>query len=282
METEDVVFAPGVWDGLTALLAQQAGYRAICSSGFAIAASMGMPDAELYTMSETVDALRRVTAASELPVIADIDTGYGNAINVMRTIREFERAGASAVFMEDQEAPKRCPICVGDPAVLISKDEAVGKLRAALDARTTDLVVIARTDASGDEAVERACAYAEAGADMIITMTRSFSSVDEVKACQQAHGKPMMLSLTSGTWIERDFTVERLIECNVKLALVPTQILYAAVTAMRQRLAQIAETAYPPSVTGSDLTHGEFVKLIGFPEIEELQLKYLPAAVEAL
>jgi methylisocitrate lyase len=282
LEEEAVVFVPGAWDGLSALMIQQAGFRALCVSGFAVAASLGLPDAGLATMMESLETLRGAAAVTDIPIIADIDTGYGNAINVMRTVRVFEAAGAGAVFMEDQESPKRCPICVADPAALISKHEAVGKIRAAVDARTSELVVIARTDAIGEDAIDRACAYAEAGADMIMTMARTFSSVEEVRACQQAHGKPMMLSLTPSTWIEREFTRERLLDCNVKIALFPMQALYAAVTATRQRLAQLLESEYAPAVTQTDIRHSEFVELVGFPELVGLEETYLPASSLAL
>jgi methylisocitrate lyase len=282
LETEDVIFAPGAWDALSALLIEQAGFPALCSSGFAISAGLGLPDAELYTATENAETVRRMAAVTDIPIIADIDTGYGNAVNVMRTIRQFIDAGASAVFMEDQEAPKRCPICVSDPPRLVSKEEGVGKIRAAVDARADrDLIIIGRTDAQGDDAVERACAYADAGADMIMTVTRSFNSVAEVKACQEAHGKPMMLSLTPTTWVEREFTRENLIDCGVKIGVFPIQVLYAAVTSMRQRLDQLRESEYAPTVTGDDIHHKDFIKLIGFDKVEALQEEYLPAAVPA-
>jgi len=130
LNKEEVVFAPGAWDALSALLIEQAGFRALCGSGFAISAGLGMPDAELYTMTENAETIRRMAAVTTIPIIADIDTGYGNAVNVMRTVRAFEGAGASAVFMEDQLAPKRCPICVGDPLPIIGIEEAVGKIQA--------------------------------------------------------------------------------------------------------------------------------------------------------
>lgn len=278
LETEEVVLVPGAWDGLSALLVQEAGFPAVFSSGYAIAASLGMPDSGLYTMTENLEAIRQIADVTDIPIIADIDTGYGGAVNVMRTVREFERIGAAAVILEDQLEPKQCPLENGGGAPLISKDEALGKLRAALDARSDpELVLVARTDAIGEEAIERACAYAEAGADMITTVGPAFSSVEEVKACQRAHGKPMMLTLAPGEWAERDFTRERLVECNVKLALVPIQILYAAVKAMRDRLIQLRETQYAPDRAQIEVSHEEFAELLGFEKIEELQRKYMPA-----
>jgi methylisocitrate lyase len=280
LSREEVVFAPGAWDALSALLIEQAGFPALCGSGFAISAGLGMPDAELYTMTENAEAIRRMAAVTTIPIIADIDTGYGNAINVMRTVRTFEGAGASAVFMEDQLAPKRCPICVGDPLPIIGIDEAVGKIQAAVDARSSqEFLICARTDSQGQEAIERACRYVQAGADLIMPVSKTFSTVEEVKACRKACGRPLVLSLTSSTWVEREFTRQRMVEAGVKLGLLPLQVLYAAVPAMRRVLADLKKSEYAPAVTSENIPHHDFVKLIGFPQVEELQRKYLPATL---
>ncbi|WP_024934804.1 isocitrate lyase/PEP mutase family protein [Actinomadura welshii] len=275
---EDVVYAPGVWDGLTARLADQAGFSALCASGFAISAALGLPDAELYTMSENLDAVRRIVEASDLPVIADIDTGYGNAVNAARTARKFADAGVAAVFMEDQEAPKRCPICVGDPVPVIGADEAAGKIRAIRDAAGDRLVVIARTDTAGEEAMDRAAAYAAAGAEMIMPVTKTFSSVDEWAECRRRAGVPLMATLTASTWVERDLSPDVLREVGVRLALLPTQILLSATGAMRETLRRLRSGEPPARVSADALPHKDFVKLIGFPEVERAQEKYLPAA----
>ena len=125
------VWAAGAYDAMSAKMIEAAGFDALLTSGFGVAASfLGQPDAELYTMSENLTVVRNVTNAVEIPVIADIDTGYGNAINVMRTVREFEAANASAVIIEDQMSPKRCPICVGAVEVL-TMEEGISKIEAA-------------------------------------------------------------------------------------------------------------------------------------------------------
>jgi methylisocitrate lyase len=275
---DDLVFAPGVWDGLTALLAQQAGFPALCASGFAISAALGLPDAELYTMSENLDAVRRIIEASDLPVIADIDTGYGNAVNAARTARRFADAGVAAVFMEDQEAPKRCPICVGEPVPVISVEEAAGKIRAVRDAVGDRLVVIARTDTSGAEALARAEAYVAAGAEMIMPVTKTFSSAEEWADCHKRAGVPLMATLTASTWVERDFTPEILREVGVRLALLPTQILLSATGAMRETLRRLTSGEPPAQVSAGALHHHDFLDLIGFAEVEKAREKYLPAA----
>jgi 2-methylisocitrate lyase-like PEP mutase family enzyme len=167
----DIIVAPGVYDALTASLAAAAHFEALYLSGAAIAyTKLGQPDIGLVSMSEVADTLTHICERVETPVIVDADTGYGNALNVQRTVRLFERAGAAAIQIEDQTFPKRCGH-LADKGV-VSKLEMVGKIRAAVDARRSDeTLVIARTDALAVEgfeaAIERAQSYAEAGADIL-------------------------------------------------------------------------------------------------------------------
>lgn len=275
----DLVVAAGVWDGLTARLAEQAGFTALCASGFAISASLGFPDAELYTMSENLQAVRTIRESSTLPVVADIDTGYGNAVNAARTARRFADAGVQAVFMEDQVSPKRCPICVGDPVPLLEVEEAAGKVRAVQDAAGDVLLVIARTDATGDDAIRRAEAYVAAGADMIMPVTKTFADVAEWRRCHEAAGVPLVATLTASAWTEREFTPEVMREIGVRLALLPTQLLMAVTAAARTCLQRLS-AGEPPAQVGADATsHTEFIELIGFPEVEAMRQRYLPVSV---
>ncbi|MBB3663298.1 MULTISPECIES: isocitrate lyase/PEP mutase family protein [Prauserella salsuginis group] len=273
----DLVFAPGVWDGLTARLAEQAGFTALCASGFAVSAALGYPDAELYTMTENLDAVRTIREASALPLVADIDTGYGNALNAARTARKFADAGVQAAFMEDQESPKRCPVCVGDPVPLLDAETATGKIRAAVDAADGRMLIIARTDASGDEALRRAEAYVAAGADMIMPVTKTFSSAEQWAKCREVSGVPLVATLTASTWTERDFTPEVLRQIGVRLALLPTQPLMAAAGALRTCLQRLAGGEPPAQVSADSLQHHEFVDMIGFADVEADQQRYLPA-----
>lgn len=278
LTTQGLVYAPGVWDGLTARLADQAGFSALCASGFAISAALGLPDAELYTMSENLQAVRTIRSASSLPLVADIDTGYGNAVNAARTASKFVDAGVGGMFMEDQVSPKSCPICVGDPVDLISVEEATGKIRAVRDASPDDVLLIARTDARGDEALRRAHAYVEAGADMIMPVTKTFETVEEWERCHSEVGVPLMATLTASTWTEREFTPEVLDQIGVRLALLPTQVLMAVTGAAQNTLRRLAAGEAPAQVSADALPHHEFVDLIGFGEVEAMQRKYLPAA----
>lgn len=280
LNEEDFVYAPGAWDALSALLIEQAGFKTICSSGYAVAAGLGLPDLELYSMTENLEAMRRMAAVTDVPIVADIDTGYGNAVNVMRTVRMFEAAGAHAVFMEDQAAPKRCPILHSEPPPLLPVAEAVGKVKAALDARKDpDTLIIARTDARGEAAMERAIAYAEAGADMILPTSVTFSSAAEFKACHVASRKPLVLSLTPGGLLGRTFTPDVLRDVGCKIAFLPFQVLYASVTGMRTALSELrvdANSSFGPG----QITNAEFSEVIGFHAIEELMNRYLPAMIQ--
>lgn len=171
LSSHNILIAPGIYDGLSALIAEQAGAEALYLSGASIAYTrFGRPDLGLVTMSEVADTLAQICDRVGTPVVVDADNGYGNAINVQRCVRTFERAGAAAIQLEDQAFPKRCGHLAGK--VLISAGEMTGKIRAALDARTSDeTLIIARTDAIAveglDAALDRAEHYAEAGADIL-------------------------------------------------------------------------------------------------------------------
>lgn len=277
LTSRGLIYAPGVWDGLTARLAEQAGFQALCASGFAVSASLGLPDAELYTMTENLQAVRTIHESSRLPLVADIDTGYGNAVNAARTAAKFIDAGAQGMFLEDQVSPKACPICVGEPVALVTVAEATGKIRAVRDSIPDNALLIARTDSQGEDAIRRAQAYVDAGADMIMPVTKTFETVEEWRRCHEEVGAPLMATLTASTWTERDFTPQVLDQIGVRLALLPTQVLMAATGAAQQALRRLAAGEPPASVSADALAHHEFVDMIGFPDVEAMQRKYLPA-----
>ncbi|MCC8060496.1 MAG: isocitrate lyase/PEP mutase family protein [Clostridiales bacterium] len=167
---EKTVYAPFVYDGMTAILAERTGNEAVYLTGFGTAASYGLADVGLITLTEISQRVRIIDRSCNLPVIADADTGYGNYTNVMRTVHEYEHAGVAALHLEDQRWPKRCGYMVNKQ--LIDKEEAVNKIKAAVDARVDqNLIIIARTDALAvngwDDVEDRLGAYVEAGADMV-------------------------------------------------------------------------------------------------------------------
>lgn len=197
-----ILVAPGIYDGLSALIAEAAGFRALYLSGASIAYTrLGRSDVGLVTLSEAVATLAAVTDRVSVPVIVDADTGFGNAINVMRTVREFERAGAGAIQLEDQVTPKRCGHLAGK--ALVSAGEMVGKLKAALDARrSAKTLLIARTDAIAveglDRALERAERYRETGADIVFV--EAPRSLEELTAVTKrfAGRVPLMANMVEG------------------------------------------------------------------------------------
>ncbi len=196
-----IVVAPGIYDGLSAMLVEQSGFEAAYLSGASICYTrFGFPDIGLVSVSEVIDTLAAIRERTTIPVIVDIDTGFGNALNVQRTIRGFERAGASGVQLEDQVTPKRCGH-LKDKA-LIPKAEMVGKIKAALDARIGDMALICRTDAIAvegfDKALERADAYAAAGADMIFVEAPPSTDHLAQIAKRYAGKVPVMANMVEG------------------------------------------------------------------------------------
>jgi methylisocitrate lyase len=274
---QKTVWAAGAFDALSAKFIEEAGFDALLTSGFGISASyLGQPDAELYTMSENLAVVRNVVSAVDIPVIADIDTGYGNAINVMRTVREFEASGVAAVIMEDQVAPKRCPICVGGVEV-IPQEEAVAKIKAAVAARRDpNMLIIARTDVvTQDEAIARGKAYVAAGADIIQPISKCFKSIDGLRAMREGVGVPLSLQVLG--WLEKDLSREE-IESVAGVATFPLVPLMTAAQAMRENLKVLAQQKSSKNLPRPVMAHEPFIDFIGFGEVEELQKKYLAAS----
>ena len=197
-----VLLAPGVYDALSALVAEQAGFEALYLSGASIAYTrLGRPDIGLTTFSEVQDTLARITERVQVPVVVDADTGFGNPLNVQRTVRGFERAGAAMIQLEDQTSPKRCGHLDGKAVVSVA--EMQGKLRAALDARSSaDTLILARTDALAVEGLERALdraeAYLDCGVDaLFIEALRTPEQMDA--ACRRfAHRAPLLANMVEG------------------------------------------------------------------------------------
>jgi 2-methylisocitrate lyase-like PEP mutase family enzyme len=237
----DVVVAPGVYDGLSARLAARAGFPALYATGGGIARSMGYPDLGLLSPREIVDRLANIVEhAGGVPVIADADTGYGNALNVRRTVREFERAGVAALHLEDQTFPKRCGHY--DDKTVVSTTEMVQKLRAAREALDDpDLVLIARTDALAveglDAALERARAYQAAGADVIFV--EAPTSEAEVETIATRIAAPKLINMFQGGKTPL-VALARLRRLGYRIVIIPSDLQRAAIRAMEDTLAAIA------------------------------------------
>ena len=268
------VWAAGAYDALSAKLINEAGFSAIMTTGFGVSAShLGQPDLELYTMSENLDVVSKIVDVVDVPVIADTDTGYGNAINVMRTVREFERAGVAGMIFEDQESPKKCP-CVADVIEILSLEEGAAKIRAAVSARRDpDTLIIARTDAtSEDEAIHRGKAYADAGADLIQPISKCFSDFAGLSRLRKAVNVPLSLQILG--WLETDLT-PRQIEDVAGLAVFPLVPLMTATAALRANLRELVTSKSTAQLPADVTTMADFKDLIGFKELESLQEKFL-------
>jgi methylisocitrate lyase len=268
------VWAAGAFDALSARLIEEAGFDALLTSGYGISSSfLGEPDTEIYTMSENLTVTRNICNAVTIPVIADIDTGYGNPINAMRTMREFESAGASAVIMEDQVSPKRCP-CSSLEIDIISMEEAVAKIRAVASVRRNpETLIIARTDAvDPNEAMRRAMAYVAAGADIIQPISRCFKDIAGLRSMRKAAGVPLSLQLLG--WLEKDLNQAE-IEEVAGIATYPLVALMSATQAMRENLKVLSETKSSKKLPRSVIPMNDFGDFIGFPRIDALQKKFM-------
>jgi methylisocitrate lyase len=236
---------------------------------------MGQPDAEIYTMTENLNVVRLMIDVVDIPIVADTDTGYGNAINVMRTVREFERIGVAAVIFEDQIAPKRCPACV-ETVNVIPVEEAAGKIRAAVEARTDpDLIVIARTDAKNvDEAIFRARAYVEAGADMVQPISKGVTNLDELRQFKEGVKAPISLQILA--WLESDLSPQD-IEEIASIATFPLVPLMTVTQSLRTNLRELVKTKTTGGLSLPRVALKDFNEFIGMSKLEDLQLQYMPS-----
>ena len=268
------IWAAGAYDALSARLIEEAGFAALMTTGFGISAShLGQPDMELYTMSENLSVVGKIVDCVRIGVIADTDTGYGNAINVMRTVREFERAGVAAMIFEDQQSPKRCPAAANQVEIL-PLDEGAAKIRAAVHARNSaDTLIIARTDAMDEsEAVDRGQAYVEAGADLVQPISKCFSDFDGLARFREAVQVPLSLQLLG--WLENDLAPDQ-VEQVAGLAVFPLVALMTASAALRANLGTLAERHSSAQLPNGVTTMGDFKAIVGFDELEAMQSRFL-------
>lgn len=270
LDEPGVIKAPGVYDGLTARLVDQAGFSAAFLSGAGIAFSrFGRPDMGLVTASEMADSIAIIRDCIELPLIVDMDTGYGNALNVERTVRTFERAGASALQMEDQLMPKRCGHMAGKQ--VISCDEMQGKIRAALDSRQDqNTVIIARTDALGvngfDDAIERAHRYLDAGADALFIEAPNNLEQMGIIAATFGAKVPLIHNLVEGGGSPVTDSHE-LSVLGYKLALYPVALLHAFIPQAEQLLEHIFKLGNTAGWQGPLVDLSYMNDLLGAPEL---------------
>ena len=267
------LLAPGSYDALSARLVEQAGFDVVYMTGFGSTASLiGRPDVGLLTGTEMIDNARRIVAAVDVPVIADADTGYGNAINVVRTVQAYEQAGVAGIHLEDQVMPKKCGHMSGK--VVIGAEEMAGKIRAAVAARRDpNFLLIARTDAAAveglDAAIARARLFADAGADVLFVEAPTSEADIEQVTTQLRDLAPLVFNWTEGGRTP-GLSLARIAELGFSLVLFPLGTLFAATAGIRSLLATLRADGTPAAALAGLPSFDEFTELVGLPEIREL------------
>lgn len=274
VEAPEIVVLPGAHDVLSAKLMEQAGFSAVFTSGFGLAAStLGIPDVGLLTMTETLDRVKRIVDAVSIPVVADMDTGYGNPLNVVRTVQECVRLGVAGIILEDQLWPKKCGHMEGKR--VISMEEHVQKIRAAAYARgEKELVIIARTDAIApvgfDEALRRGRAYSEAGADVVFV--EAPRSIEQMKIIVDSIDAPVFANMVEGG--KTPFlSAQELERLGFSIVVYPLSGLFAATRAI-QEMAGHLKRAGTSDGFEQMASFSEFEKVIGLHDYNELEAMF--------
>jgi 2-methylisocitrate lyase-like PEP mutase family enzyme len=276
LKRDKLLVAPGCFDGLSARLVEEAGFEAVYLSGGAVARSMGIPDIGLVTMSEVIERAGQVVSAVKIPVIADADTGYGNAVNLVRTIREFERTGVAAIHLEDQITPKRCGHLDGKEVISLAEMEK--KLEAALASRTDpDFCLIARTDARGvhgfDDAIRRGRAFAQLGVDAVFI--EAPQSESELEAIPRALSPvPLLVNVFKGGKTPM-LSVDRLQGLGYRIAIYPSETQRAGIHAMRLALDLLKRDGTTEAMDPALTSFKERDRIVGLDDWQELEKQYL-------
>src|SRR6266567_3563356 len=260
LDSGQMIVAPGAFDPLSARLVEEAGFPAVYMTGFGTSAALlGRPDVGLLTMTEMAGNAGRIAACVDVPVIADADTGYGNPLNVIRTVGAYEAAGVAGIHIEDQVAPKKCGHLEGK--LVIPAEEMAEKVRAAVEARgDTDFVIIARTDARAVEGFEQSLAragrYLRAGADALFIEALT-SEAEVAEAARAFPGVPLLFNWAEGGRTP-PVSLARLRELGYRIVIFPISTLLAATAAMRRILQEISRAGTPAAVLGDLPAFGEF------------------------
>ena len=267
LKKEDIIVTPGVFDPASALLVESIGFKSAYLSGAALTGSLAMPDLGLITFSELLDATRRITNVINIPLIVDSDTGFGESLNVYRTVKELEEAGAAAIQIEDQDMPKKCGHLAGKKT--ISAEDMVKKIVAANNARK-DMLIVARTDSRATEgieaAIERAKMYLEAGADVIFP--EALTSLEEFKLFAKEVKAPLLANMTEFGKTPY-ITAQEFKEAGFKIVIFPVTTFRAAMKAMKDTLMEIKEKGTQKYILDKIMSREEFYQLIGYYEYEK-------------
>jgi methylisocitrate lyase len=270
-----IIVLPGVFDALSAKIAEHVGFEAMFQTGYgSSAALLGMPDFGLLNSGETVDNAMRIIRAVKVPVLVDADTGYGNPLNVWRLVRDLERLGAAGIFLEDQVWPKRCGHMVGKG--VIPRDEYIPKLKAALEARRSkDFIIVARTDARApvglEEAIERGKAYRKAGADVIFV--EAPRSVEELKKVANEIDAPLVANMIEDG-ATPNLSASELLRIGYRIAVFPLSAIYSATFAMRQVLTELKNTGTTKEGRNIMVTFKDFNQFMDLDHFRDLEKRY--------
>ncbi|MGC8566650.1 MAG: isocitrate lyase/PEP mutase family protein [Caldisphaera sp.] len=278
MANKEIIVAPGAYDAFSARLIEFMGFDAVYMTGFGTAASiLGYPDIGLVTMSEMLDNARRIANSVNIPVIADADTGYGNPLNVIRTVQDYENAGVSGLHIEDQIFPKKCGHTTGKE--LIPMEEMVEKIRAAKDAkRDPNFLIIARTDAIAVEgfemALERAKQYYKAGAEMIfVEAPETMEQIESIP--KELKNIPLLFNWVGPGAKSPLVDLNTLRKFGYKLVIIPLASLSPAYKAIKEFLFDVKNNGVSNKLAEKMVNFSELIDFMGFPEINQLEKKYV-------
>jgi len=272
LEDSKILIAPGAHDALTARIIENVGFEAVYLTGYGQSAShLGQPDVGLLTMTEMLSRVNNMASAVSIPVICDADTGFGDVVNVVRTVREYEKAGAAAIQLEDQLSPKKCGHMTGRQ--VIPAEEMVLKIKAAVAAREDkDLVIIARTDARTimgiEAAVERGKMYEEAGADVIFI--ESPESKEELAYIASSFKVPVLANMVEGGRTPL-LTARELEELGFSLVIFPTASVYVTAAAVKKLMEELKREGTTKGFMDQMIPFEEFDNLIGLPRIRKIE-----------
>ncbi|MFL6452839.1 MAG: oxaloacetate decarboxylase [Nitrososphaeraceae archaeon] len=274
-DKKKIMVLPGVFDALSARIAEKVGFNAIFQTGYGSAATLlGMPDYGFLNAGETIDNARRIMRAVNIPVIVDVDTGYGNPLNVWRLVRDLRSLGAAGIFLEDQVWPKKCGHMVGKEVV--SKDDYILKLKAALEARgSRDFIIVARTDARAplglDEAIERGKAYHKAGADVIFI--EAPRSIEELKKIANEINAPLVANMIE-EGLTPNLPAKDLLRMGYRTVVFPLSGLYAATFAIKEVFLELKNSGATQEGRKMMVTFKDFNKFVDLQRYAALEKRY--------
>jgi 2,3-dimethylmalate lyase len=271
----DIIILPGVYDALTAKIAEDVGFETAFQTGYGTSASLlGMPDFGFLNAGETLENAKRIINSVNIPILVDIDTGYGNPLNVWKIVKDLVRIGAKGIFLEDQVWPKRCGHMAGK--TVIPKEDYILKLQAAIDAReNNEFIIVARTDSLAqfgvEEAIERGKEYRRIGADVIFI--EAPKTIDEMELISKEIKAPLLANMIE-EGITPNLTADQLRKMGFRMVVFPLSALYSATFAIKQTLQTLKKTGTTKELKNKMITFQEFNDLVNLSAYRKLEKKY--------